>query len=151
MLKEKVYLDTSIPSAYYDERAKERQKVTKKFWHEVLPNFRAYISVITLEEISAIYDEKLKGSVNELVEDFIILNTNNKIAFLAKTYIEKGVLPEKYYEDALHVAFATYNKIQFLVSWNFHHLVNVKTRKFVNLINNSAGFGLIEIVSPQEL
>lgn len=46
MKKETLYLDTSVPSAYYDERAKERQDATIKFWKEVLPNYQGYISEI---------------------------------------------------------------------------------------------------------
>jgi hypothetical protein len=37
------------------------------------------------------------------------------------------------------------------VSWNFEHLVKVKTRKTVNLINILEGYKEIEIISPQEL
>jgi len=32
MKKELLYLDTSVVSAYYDRRAKERQEITTKFW-----------------------------------------------------------------------------------------------------------------------
>ncbi|MCX5804789.1 MAG: hypothetical protein NT010_01800 [Proteobacteria bacterium] len=42
-------------------------------------------------------------------------------------------------------------KVPYLVSWNFTHLVKVKTRRMVNSINALAGFGVIEIISPQEL
>jgi len=39
MLGPRVYLDTSVPSAYWDDRAPERQELTKRFWSERLPDF----------------------------------------------------------------------------------------------------------------
>jgi predicted nucleic acid-binding protein len=60
MKKESLYLDTSVLSAYYDKRAKERQDATIKFWKDVLPNYKVYISEITVEELENTKDESLK-------------------------------------------------------------------------------------------
>ncbi len=46
MKKYSLYLDTSVPSAYFDERAKDRKNATIKFWKEVLPHYRVYVSEI---------------------------------------------------------------------------------------------------------
>ena len=43
MKKESLYLDTSVPSAYYDARAKERQEATIKFWKEIVPHYGVYV------------------------------------------------------------------------------------------------------------
>ena len=151
MKKETLYLDTSVPSAYYDARAKERQEATIKFWKEILPNYKTYISEITIEELDDTKDTTLRRKFKKLIEPFDILKANEKIRHLARAYIEHGVFPEKYIDDALHVAIASFNKISYIVSWNFEHLVKVKTRKTVNLVNVLEGYKEIEIVSPQEL
>ena len=52
MAKTRIYLDTTVPSAYYDERAPDRQRLTRQFWAERLPDFEAVISNIALSEIS---------------------------------------------------------------------------------------------------
>jgi len=44
MKRESLHLDTSVPSAYYDERAKERKEATIRFWKRVLPGYKIYIS-----------------------------------------------------------------------------------------------------------
>lgn len=44
MKKETLYLNTSVPSTYYDNRVEERQKATIKFWEKVLPNKERNIS-----------------------------------------------------------------------------------------------------------
>jgi predicted nucleic acid-binding protein len=151
MKKETLYLDTSVPSAYYDDRAKERQKATVKFWKDVLPNYQVYISEITIEELEATKNELLRRNFRRLVRGFKILRANEKIKDLTEVYIQKGIFPERYVDDALHVAIATFYEVSCLVSWNFEHLVKVRTRRLVNSVNALEGFSKIEIVSPQEL
>jgi len=151
MKKESLYLDTSVPSAYYDKRAKERQDETIKFWKDVLSNYKVYVSEITVKELENTKDETLRRKFSKLIENFKVLKTNKKIRNLAEAYIDKGIFSEKYIDDALHVATASYYEISYLVSWNFEHLVKVKTRRSVNLVNILEGFREVEIVSPQEL
>ena len=151
MKKENLYLDTSVPSAYYDERTKERQEATIKFWKNVLPNYQVYVSVITIEELDNTKDDTLRMKLKKLIRDFESLKINNTIEDLAKAYIDNNIFSEKYIDDARHVAIASFYEVNYLISWNFEHLVKVKTRKLVNSVNILKGFGEIEIISPQEL
>ena len=151
MRKESIYLDTSVPSAYYDKRVKERQEATIKFWKDVLPDYMVYISEITLNELNDTNNKTLRNKLIKLVKDFEVLKNNEKIDKLSRAYIEKKIFPEKYIDDALHTAITSFFEISFLVSWNFEHLVKVKTRRLVNSVNILEGFREIEIVSPQEL
>jgi len=151
MRRETLYFDTSVPSAYYDERVKDRQDATIKFWKDALPNYKVYISEVTVKELEDTKDETLRRKFKGLIKSFKILKSNKKIRDLANAYIERGVFPEKYVDDALHVAVASFYDISYVVSWNFEHLVKVKTRKSVNLVNILEGYREIEIVSPQEL
>jgi len=151
MRRETLYFDTSVPSAYYDERVKDRQDATIKFWKDVLPNYKVYISEVTVKELEDTKDETLRRKFKSLIKSFKILKSNKKIRDLANAYIERGIFPEKYVDDALHVAVASFYDISYVVSWNFEHLVKVKTRKSVNLVNILEGYREIEIVSPQEL
>jgi len=151
MKKEFVYLDTSVLSAYYDKRTKERQEITIKFWKQTLPAYQVCISEITIEELENTRDEALRKKFMKLVEDFKVLKSNERIRDLARLYISRGIFPERYFDDAHHVAIASFHRVAYVVSWNFEHLVKVKTRRLVNSINLLEGFKEIEIVSPQEL
>lgn len=151
MKKETLYLDTSVISAYYDERDKERRAATIAFWENVIPNYKVFVSEITVSELEATKEETLKIKFRELVANMRLLRLNKKVRDLANAYINRGVFPEKYIDDALHVAIATYRDVSYVVSWNFEHLVKVKTRKTVNLVNILEGYKEIEIISPQEL
>ena len=87
----------------------------------------------------------------DLVAPCAVLGIDAEIEALADNYVKAGILPNKYWNDALHIAVAVVHGITFLVSWNFKHFVNVKTRQMVNLVNLKEGYGVIEIIAPPEL
>lgn len=89
--------------------------------------------------------------MEKLAKGLRTLTINDQIKNLAKAYIVEGIFPEKYIDDALHVAAASFYKIPYLVSWNFEHLVKVKTKKSVNSVNLLKGYKEIEIILPVEL
>ena len=151
MKRETLYFDTSVLSAYYDERAKERRDTTITFWENVSHNYKVYISEVTVKELDDTRNETLRKKFKGLIKSFKVLKTNKGVRDLANAYIGKGVFPEKYLNDALHVAVASFYEISYVISWNFEHLVKVKTRKSVNLVNILEGYKEIEIISPQEL
>jgi predicted nucleic acid-binding protein len=146
-----IYLDTSVPSAYHDDRARERRDATRIFWNTVLPKYRAFVSPVTIEELNRTTDPVLRKTMLDLVEPFSVLNMNESIHKLADSYIENNVIPAKYLSDALHAACASFHGINYLVSWNFDHLVKARTRKLLGSVNVLEGFQPIEIISPQEL
>ena len=96
-------------------------------------------------------DEGLRKRFRKLITGFKVLKEKKVIRDLARAYIEKEIFLEKYIDDALHVAMTSYYEISYLVSWNYEHLVKVRTRRLVNSVNILEGFKEIEIVSPLEL
>lgn len=150
MKKEKVYFDTSVPSAYYDKRTKERLVLTKDFWKKI-NIYNCYISTLVIDELNQVSSKDLKDKLLALVNDCSILQVDSEVEILAENYVKAEIIPQKYFSDALHIAVATVNQINFLVSWNFKHFVNVKTRQKVNLVNQKRGYRVIEIIAPPEL
>ena len=144
-----LYLDTSVISACFDQRAPERKRMTEEFWQS-LNIHEVFISTLVLEELDAAQDD-LRTKMREKVKDFTVLEVTQAADELAERYMDEGIFPERYRDDAVHVAVATTNHIEFLVSWNFKHLVKVRTRQAVNLANALAGYPTIEIIAPPEL
>ena len=70
---------------------------------------------------------------------------------LANMYIKNENFPKKYLDDALHTAITSTNNIGILLSWNFTHLVKIRTRRMVALINAVNNYNPVEIISPPEL
>lgn len=70
---------------------------------------------------------------------------------LATTYVERGILTSNYFDDALHVALASVNAVELLVSWNFRHIVHFEKIRRFNAVNQELGYRTIEIRSPREV
>lgn len=66
-------------------------------------------------------------------------------------YPKTRVVPPRYRNDLRHVAVATVARVDALVSWNFRHPVNLRTRRVVHAVNLRLGYSLVEIVSPGEV
>ena len=54
-------------------------------------------------------------------------------------------------EGLYFVADATVARADAIVSWNFRHIVRVDKMRAYNQVNLQTGFGLLSIVSPQEV
>jgi len=59
---------------------------------------------------------------------------------LAYEYQERGIFDERTVVDGLHVAIAVIHRVEYLVSWNYNHLVRVSTRREVGLLASFCGF-----------
>ena len=151
MKREKIYLDTSVVSAYFDRRLKQRQEDTGTFFKTTVPHYEVYVSEITIRELSETKNAVLREKFLRMIKGFKVLKINPEIIELAEKYIKDTVFPRKYFDDALHIAAASYHKMSCLVSWNFEHIVKVKTRRLVNFENKLNSLGTLEIVSPLEL
>jgi predicted nucleic acid-binding protein len=149
--KTKLYLDTSVPSFLFAEDSPERREVTIQFWDILkLGLYDIVISEVLLAEISRSAmpsAQELEDRLSELVVE--IVSVNEDIFALAQKYIDEGIIPQKYQDDALHIALATYNEADAVISWNFKHMVKLKTIRGVNGINKMLGYKELEILTPQ--
>jgi hypothetical protein len=78
------------------------------------------------------------------------LEISEEAVELATEYITEKVVGQTSFADCLHIAIATINRADFLVSWNFKHIVNVQRIRGYNSINIKNGYRLLEIRSPRE-
>ena len=146
--KFKLYLDTSVPNAYFDVKDPYRQEITRQFWSK-LKEHQVCVSDLVIKEMEATGDEKLRGNLIQLVKDFELLSTKSEeVRLLAEEYVSRGIIPVKHIEDAVHIAVTTINSLDILVSWNFEHIVKLKTKREVNAVNVLLGYNLIEIIEP---
>ena len=90
--------------------------------------------------------------IDRLAEiETITLEANEEIENLANKYIIEGIIPSKYQEDAMHIAIATYHNCDFLVSWNFKHIVRDKTIIEANGVNTLMGYKEIGLITPESI
>lgn len=155
MRKLKIYLDTSIINFLFADDAIEYMIVTKDFFENYLHDYNVYISEIVYVEIKRTKDEKRKSLLESAVRKFqleVYDSLNREIELLARKYIEAKVIPEIKFDDALHIAFATYYEFDILLSWNFKHLVNIKKQMEINSINEREGYSKnLLLLNPLEV
>ena len=149
MQKLKIYLDTSVISAYFDERVPIRLEETRRFWknssaHEFL------ISDIVIKEVMNTKKENIRQQMLDLVSNLQVTQITTETESLASEYVTRQIIPSTYFDDALHIAIAVINNADILVSWNFEHIVKRKTRIEVNLVNTLLGYKNIDIIAPPE-
>jgi len=150
-MKQKIYLDSSVPSRYYDDERPEEKRVTRLWWKNELPEYEVVVSAVTVGEIQKTEEPDIRDKLLELIKDIKALPVTPECEKLADLYIDNKIVKEKFRNDALHIAVASVNRVDILVSWNFGHMVNLKTRTKVNAINLLNDYDEINIVSPYEL
>ena len=154
MKKIKLYLETSVWNFLFADDAPEKMKDTLLFFDRVAGNedYELYISDLVIQEIndaSQNIQEKLISKIREL--DPEELARSIEVSELADKYADAKLIPVKAYRDLIHVAFATVNNMDFLISWNLAHIVKAKTIMGVNKINLSEGHREINIGTVLEV
>jgi len=146
---QRIYIDTSVVGGIYDS---EFDIFTKMFFDKA---FRGEIRLI----ISELLEEELINAPERVKDFFRTLPTNQlelvrltkEAIELAEMYIDERVVGETSRADCRHIALATLNNADVLVSWNFQHIVNLKRIRGYNSINLKEGLHTLEIRSPKEL
>lgn len=150
MFKEKkirLYLDTSVPSAYFDTSKPVRQLITQKWFENESLSYELYISVITVEEIEKLKNDEKRQSISELTVRYKmkVLALSDTAKELADEYMIGGAIPKSEPQDASHIAIASINELDALASWNFKHIVSINPIRKIHEINRKYNYVALEI------
>ena len=151
--KLKVYLDTSVISYLHQEDTPERMRDTQALWQMFREEkFEVCLSVFTLNELNACYEPKRSLLLERLGEiSYEVLPLHQDLSMLANRIVEMGILTAKSIDDCKHIASAVLAGCDCVISWNFKHMVNIKTIRGIRAITNLEGYKPIEIVQPTVL
>lgn len=149
-MKLRVYLDTSVFSALFDDRVMERKEATVEFWNRK-DEFEISTSELARQELDQTNDSALRLKLKKMLEGCAVHPLNQDMRDLAQHYVASGVFTPVMFNDALHVAAAVFTRQDILPSWNFKHLVNRRRRAMINELNVTRGLPMIEIVAPPEI
>ena len=146
-----IYCDTSVISAYFDVYKPVRQLITQKWFQHNAHEFSLFASTLVIEEIQNNTDQNLLRNMLTLLNTYSvsILALNDDITHLAEAY--RSQILTKEINDTLHLATASYYALDAIVSWNFRHLVNLKTMKTIHQINREQQYQAIEILTLEQL
>ncbi|MYA98769.1 type II toxin-antitoxin system VapC family toxin [Candidatus Poribacteria bacterium] len=87
----------------------------------------------------------------EVLADLPVLDVPLEAITLVENLIDAGAIPEHSRPDAQHIAIATVNNVEYLVSWNYKHIVNETKRNLINEVCHAVGFQPTTLCTPIEL
>jgi len=148
MRKLRIYTDTSVIGGFFDD---EFSIDTKLLFDEIKNGvYQLVISDLTERELINAPD-KVKTLLKDLDIDFDLIPVSRESIGLANEYLKEKVVGQTSINDCIHIATATINKVDLLISWNFKHIVNIQRIRGYNSINLRNGYSTLEIRSPKDL
>ncbi len=154
-MKPKVYIETTIISYLTSWRSPQlvmaaNQECTRIWWDDERHGFDLYISEAVVQEASG-GDPAAAERRLEAIEGLPILRITDGGRQLAKELIGKTPLPTNAQVDALHIAIATLNGMEYLLTWNCRHIANATLRGAMTRICEDVNLRLPIICTPAEL
>ena len=149
-MKLSLYLETSVIGAYLDAGDSFRRDLTIRWFEHELAEYDSFISLLVERELERV-DEPHRSGYMKIIKPLKRLEFVDEAAILAEGYISRGIFHRKFMADAFHVALASIHKVDYLVTWNFGHLANVRKQARIKLFNTAAGFFSPAIVTPEFL
>ena len=147
-MKQRLYIDTSVFGGFFDE---EFSEFTKPLFERIQKGeFKLLFSTVTQDELNSAPENVKELVINIPAENTEFLEVIEETVDLATQYILENVVGQTSFPDCLHIALATINRADFLVSWNFKHIVNVQRIRGYNAINIKNGYRQLEIRSPRD-
>ena len=152
-MQKRIYIETTIPSSYYtlrtDDVSLNRQKLTRQWWDE-------YANLFTLTSSTAVVQELRRGSEQitlnriSLLEDVELFDPTVEISQIAQIYMERLIMPQDPQGDALHLAIASFHRVDTLLTWNCTHLANPNKFDFITRINQELGLATPALKTPHD-
>ena len=150
-----VYLETTVVGnivgrLHPDPKTAARQQVTREWWTGASDRYDLYVSEITIEECGDGDPDAAKERL-DLVQNIDLIETSPEAEELAELLVNRLAVPASEPRDALHIAIATVNAVQFIVTWNFKHILNPHLQTKIANACREGGYEPPVICTPQQL
>ena len=152
---ESVYLETTIISYLSSRPSRDllvaaHQQITEEWWTSRRHLFECCVSQVVIDEISAGNPEIAKKRM-EIINNFGILDVSDEAELLTKRILDDGAIPPREVRDAAHIAVASVNNVDYLLTWNCKHLANAQIIRRISVVCNRHGYNMPVICTPEEL
>jgi len=149
MFRPRIYIDTSVIGDCFDEEFKE-------YSVQLFDEFTSGKKMLVISDVLLLKlegaPEEVRSMLNRVPRDNIeYVSLNEESITLASAYLEDGVVAESSLSDARHIAIATVERVDILLSWNYKHIVNLNRIRLLNSVNLKLGYPALEIRSPREV
>ncbi len=154
-MKPKVYIETSIVSYLTANRSSDvitaaHQLTTFGWWEKHRRDFEIVVSELVIQE-ARLGNPQMAQKRLDVLKDIEVLPVNDEARSLAKILAVKKAVPEKAAADALHIAVAAVEQIEFLATWNFKHIANAQMQVKIEEVIRAENFQPSHICTLEEL
>ena len=155
IIKPTVYVETTVISYLTARKSQDpivagHQQTTQDWWKTCHNRFELVASRLVLQEASRGNPEAAQKRLR-ILNTLTLLEVNESTGALAQELVNAGAIPEEAVEDALHIAIAVTNRIQYLATWNYRHIANATKQQPITRICQRAGYQPLVICTPEQL
>ena len=127
-----------------------RQRITREWWKTATVRYRIVTSQLTVDECGD-GDPSAVTERLEVLRGLPLLDESDNAEMLAELLIDRKAVPASEPRDALHIAIAAANGVQFIATWNFKHILNPHLHAPIAGTCREAGFIPPVICTPEQL
>ena len=154
-IKPRVYIEPTVVSHLVARPSNDPilaswQRASLRLWKDYADKFEFVISSIVRAEIQKGNPTAAQQRL-EVVSHLTVLEISPEMDILVQKLIDSSAVPRNSRPDAQHIAIATGHSVEYLVSWNYKHIVNENKREHINHVCREAGFQPITNCTPIEL
>ena len=155
MSRQKAYLETTIVSYGTAKLSRvlmiaAQQQYTQMWLERFAHHYDGYVSDLVVDEASE-GDAEAAARRLEKLRGLAVLPVDQEARDLALALLKVGCIPAKAAADAMHVAVAAVNGMDYLVTWNCTHINNATMRQRIVACCAALGYRCPVICTPQEL
>lgn len=152
---QKVYLETTVISYLAARPSRDivvaaHQEVTRQWWDQSRENYHLVVSELVLQE-AADGDPEAAARRRDLLEGIDVLEVGPAALSLAEELVRRHAVPQAAAEDALHIAVAVTNGVEYLLTWNCSHIANAAMRRAIDHVCVEQGYEPTVLCTPEEL
>lgn len=155
MTKPRVYVETTIPSAYYETRTEPEMVArcdwTREWWLDATRRYELFTSPTVFDELAAGTSDRVRLRM-ELLRELPLLIPSPAIDEIVGIYVLHRLMPSRpSTADAMHLALASFSHCDFIVTWDSKHLANPNKVMHIRRINSVLNLHVPELVTPRDL
>lgn len=150
-----VYLETTFVSYLTSRPSRDlvtaaHQQLTHEWWDTRRDLFTVFVSPLVIDEAGR-GDTEAVARRMQVLNGLPLLAVTEGAADLAEDFVTQGPLTERAAVDALHVAIAAVNNMNYLLTWNCKHIANAETHFRMQTICSASGWQLPILCTPEQL
>ncbi|MFQ5666114.1 MAG: type II toxin-antitoxin system VapC family toxin [Candidatus Binatia bacterium] len=154
-MKPKVYLETTVISYLTARPSRDivvaaHQELTRQWWDQRRKDYHLVVSEVVLREAAA-GDPDAADRRSTILAGIDVLEAGEAALELAEELVRRRAVPDAAAEDALHIAIAVTNGIDYLLTWNCAHIANAAMRRAIDDVCVEQGYEPTVLCTPEEL